>query len=123
VIFWCGCGTADPYLWQIDLASDRAVFVSDLQDGNKKFFCLYVFGATFLHHFSKIKSCKEETKYHNCNQGLFVKGTDPGIRIRTSDKQIRIRIVLLSSETFKMATKSFFAYTVLKLHFYIIFQR
>jgi hypothetical protein len=55
-----GTGT-DPYLRLTDQDPDPAFFVSDLQDGNKKFFSefclLLVFEATFL-SFSKIKSLK-----------------------------------------------------------------
>ncbi len=44
-------------------------------------------------------------------------GTDPDPRIRTSDKRILIRILLLSSVTFKTAIfLIFFAYFFLKLH-------
>ncbi len=55
-------------------------------------------------------------------------GTDPGpvLRIRKSDwrirnrLRIRLRILLLTSVTFKMATKNyFFAYYVLKLHLHL----
>jgi hypothetical protein len=51
-----------------DPAPDPAIFVSDLQDGNKKFFfpkffCLLLIeGTVHLHKFSKIKSHKEVTK-------------------------------------------------------------
>jgi hypothetical protein len=45
-----------------DADPDPAIFVSDLQDINKKiFFCFLLFEGT-LHHFSKIKSNKEVTK-------------------------------------------------------------
>jgi hypothetical protein len=53
-----GCGSADPYLWLMDLDPDgdpdpaTGIFVSDLQDVNKKvffskFFCLLLFEVTF----------------------------------------------------------------------------
>ncbi len=32
----CGCGSSDPYLCLTDPAPDSALFVSDLQDANKK---------------------------------------------------------------------------------------
>jgi hypothetical protein len=47
---------------------DPAIFVIDLQDGNKKrykkkFFCLLLFEGTItVHHFSKIKTQKDVTK-------------------------------------------------------------
>ena len=45
------------------LDPDPAIFVSDLQDVNKKlfFFCLFPI-KVHLHNFSKIKSLKEVTK-------------------------------------------------------------
>ncbi len=60
--FWCGSrtgsGTADPCHWLMD--PDSAIFVTDLQDANKKLFLKKVFCIYFLkihlHHFSKIKS-------------------------------------------------------------------
>jgi hypothetical protein len=50
----------------MDPDADPAIFVSDLQDENKKiffskFFCLLLFEGT-LHHVIKIKSYKEATK-------------------------------------------------------------
>jgi hypothetical protein len=69
--FWyeseCGSGSADPYLCLMDLGPnsdpDPAIFVSDLQDINKKLlFFTYYFLKVYLHHFSKIKSHKEVTK-------------------------------------------------------------
>jgi hypothetical protein len=36
VKFWCGSGSADPYLRLMD--PDPAIFVSDFQDVNKKLF-------------------------------------------------------------------------------------
>jgi hypothetical protein len=44
-----------------DADPDPAIFVSDLQDINKKFFAYY-FLKVHLNHFSKIKSHKEVTK-------------------------------------------------------------
>ncbi len=45
-------------------ATDPAILVSDLQDGNKTlFFCLLLIeGTAHLHHFLKIKSQKKVTK-------------------------------------------------------------
>jgi hypothetical protein len=45
-------------------------------------------------------------------------GIDPDPRIRTSAQKIRLRILLFSSVTFKIATKNylFFAYYFLKLY-------
>jgi hypothetical protein len=59
-------GSTDPYLCLIDPDADPdpAIFVSDLQDINKIFhcvFCLLLFEGTFT-HFSKLKSQKEVTK-------------------------------------------------------------
>jgi hypothetical protein len=48
---------ADP-----DADPDPAIFVSDLQDVNKKLFFAYYLLKVHLHHFSKIKSHKEVTK-------------------------------------------------------------
>jgi hypothetical protein len=44
-----------------DLDADPAMFVSDLQDVIKKFFCLLLFKGTFTSFFD-IKSHKEVTK-------------------------------------------------------------
>ncbi len=57
--FWYGSGSADPYIGLIDPdpALDRAIFVSDIQDG-----LLLIEDTVHLHHFSKIKSHKEVTK-------------------------------------------------------------
>ncbi len=70
-----GSGSADPCLWIMDPDPDSAIFVIDLQDGNKKkiivvlkFFCLLLFDSTFTSFF-KIKSQKEVTK-----QYLGIKG-------------------------------------------------
>jgi hypothetical protein len=43
VIFWCGSGSADPYLWLTDSAPDPdptpdTLFFSDFKDAKKKFF-------------------------------------------------------------------------------------
>jgi hypothetical protein len=61
--FWYGSGSADPYLVTTVMDPDPAIFISNLQDGNKKlfftkFFCLLLFEATL----SKNKSHKEVTK-------------------------------------------------------------
>jgi hypothetical protein len=46
-----------------DTAPDPAIFVTDLQDANKKqFFSAYYFFKVHLHHFSETKSHKEVTK-------------------------------------------------------------
>jgi hypothetical protein len=68
--FWYGSGSADPYLWlmdpDLDADLDPAIFISDLQDVNKKIFFLslfaYFFWKVHLHHFLKLKSHKEFTK-------------------------------------------------------------
>ncbi len=39
--FWCGSGSADPYLWQLDLDSDPAIFVIDLHNFSY-YFCLMI---------------------------------------------------------------------------------
>ncbi len=62
-------GSAD-YLWLMDPDSepdpdadlDPAIFVSELQDVNKKWFFTYSFLEQHLHNFSKIKSHKGVTK-------------------------------------------------------------
>ncbi len=38
VTFWYGFGSADPYLWLTDSTPDPAIFVSDLQEDNKKLY-------------------------------------------------------------------------------------
>jgi hypothetical protein len=52
-----------------DPATNPALFTSDLEDANKKLFlsifCLLLFEKVQLHHFSKIKSCKEVTNSRN----------------------------------------------------------
>ncbi len=62
---------------------DPAIFVIDLQHASKKLtfstiFSAYYFLKVHLHHFSKIKSQKDD---------------DRRIRIHTSDQWIRIRIL------------------------------
>ncbi len=69
--FWYGSGSADPYPWQMDPDADPdpAIFVSDLQEANKKLsFLAYYFLKVHLHHFSMIKSHKEVTKQYGRNQ-------------------------------------------------------
>jgi hypothetical protein len=61
VTFWYGSGSADPHLWLRDTAPDPSLFVSDLQDANKK----WIFFRFLL--------------------------DDGRIRIRTSDWRLRIR--------------------------------
>ncbi len=62
---------------------DPSIFITDLQDANKKiilktkFFCILLF-KVLLHHFSKIKSQKEVTKgfsYYFC---LMIEGSGSG---------------------------------------------
>ncbi len=62
--FWCGSGSADPCLWLRD--PYPAIFVIDLQDGNKKliffskFFCLLLFESTFTSFFRDKKSKRSQ---------------------------------------------------------------
>ncbi len=61
--FWYGSGSAVPYLRLMD--PDPAIFVSDLQEVNKKLFLsysAYYFLKVHLHYFLKIKSRKEVAK-------------------------------------------------------------
>ncbi len=64
VTFWYGSGSesAEPYLWLLDPAPDPALFVSDLQDINKKnclkIYFIYYFLKVHLYHSSKIKVIK-----------------------------------------------------------------
>ncbi len=58
---------ADPWHFDVDPEPDPSVFITDLQDANKKlitnfFSSAYYFLKILLHHFSKIKSQKEVTK-------------------------------------------------------------
>ncbi len=89
-----GASVADLYLWLTDPDPDPdpAIFVSDLQGGNKKFFCLLLFEATFT-SFSKIKSHKEVTKQKESRFSLLFLIDDRMIRswIRTSHQWIWIR--------------------------------
>ncbi len=65
--FWYGFGSADPYLWLMDPDPDPdpALSFSDLQDVNKKFFCLLLFEGTF-------KSFKKShTWYRSHNESMF----------------------------------------------------
>ncbi len=62
---WYGSGSADPYLWLMDPHPDPAIFVSNLQDVNKKLIFLSIFVYYFLKvhlHYSKIKSHTEVIK-------------------------------------------------------------
>ncbi len=57
--FWCGSGSADPCLWLMD--RDPAIFITDLQDANKKliekkFFCILLFECTCTLFFKDKKS-------------------------------------------------------------------
>ncbi len=45
-----------------DADPDPTIFVSSLQDVNKKFFFAFYFLKVHLHHFSEIKNHKEVTK-------------------------------------------------------------
>ncbi len=47
VRFWCGCGSADPYLWLMDPAPDPTPFFSDLEDAKKIIFFLIFFLITY----------------------------------------------------------------------------
>ncbi len=54
VTFWYGSGSADSRLWLMDPDPDPAIFVTDLQDANKKqLFSAYYFLKLYLHHFSR----------------------------------------------------------------------
>jgi hypothetical protein len=56
-----------------DPVSDPAIFVTDLQDANKKnSFSSYYFVKVHLYHFSKTKSHKEVTKQYGRNQGFLL---------------------------------------------------
>ncbi len=77
VTFWygsgCGSGSLDPCLRLTDPASDPALFVSDLQDANKKYFfslCLYAYSFLKVHWHpcSRKKRRKEVTKQYRRNQ-------------------------------------------------------
>ncbi len=62
--FWCGSGSADLCLWQMDPDADPdpAIFIIDLQDANKKliflkhFFCILLLEGTFTSFFKDKKS-------------------------------------------------------------------
>ncbi len=60
----CGSGSSDPYRWQTDPVPDLALFVSNLQDANKKFLCLLLFDGTFILFF------KEKKSQNSRNQGF-----------------------------------------------------
>jgi hypothetical protein len=76
----------DPYLSSThpDSDLDPAIFVSDLQDGNKNsvFLLVRYFLKLHVHHFSKIKSHKEVTKQKESKVFLTVFAWDD-IRIRS----------------------------------------
>jgi len=73
----------DPAIFVSDLS---AIFVSDLQDGNKKIiFCLLLFEVIFT-LFSKIKSHKEVTKQWDPTFFLLFLIDDRRIRIREAQK-------------------------------------
>jgi hypothetical protein len=59
--FRYGSGSSDPVRLLTDPDPDPALFVSDLQDANKKYFFL-LFLKVDLHHSSMIKSLKEVIK-------------------------------------------------------------
>ncbi len=58
VCYGSGCGSADPYLGVMDSDPDPAIFVTDLQDVNKKSFFAYylLFEGTFTSYFKDKKS-------------------------------------------------------------------
>jgi hypothetical protein len=79
--FWwgSGSGSADPYLWLMDLYPesdpDPAIFITDLQDANKKLilkklFCILLFEGTFTSFFKnkkvKKKSQSQGFSYYFC---------------------------------------------------------
>ncbi len=73
VTFRCGSESVDPYLCLTHLAPNPAMFVSNLQDGNKKFilknkFFAYCFLKLHLHHFSKRK--RRKNSQNSRNQGF-----------------------------------------------------
>ncbi len=92
--FWCGSGSGDPCLWQMDPDSDPdpAIFVIDLQDASKKLFFNTIFSACYflkvhLHYFSKIKSQKEsqnsriqDFSYYFC---MMIEGSGSASRSRS----------------------------------------
>ncbi len=71
--FWygseCGSGSADPYLCLMDPGPDSdpdpAIFVSDLQDINKKFFLLITFWRFIYIMFQRLKVIKKSLNYWN----------------------------------------------------------
>jgi hypothetical protein len=56
VTIWYGSGSSDPFLWLTD--PDPALFVSNLQDANKKLFCLLLFKGTFASFFTNKRSLR-----------------------------------------------------------------
>jgi hypothetical protein len=73
-----------------DADQDPVIFVSDLQDVDKKLifspsFFAYYFLKVHLHHFSKIKSHEEVTKQKESTFFLLFLLDDGRIRIRISD--------------------------------------
>ncbi len=114
VTFWygSGSGTVDPYLWPTDPESDPAPdpdpanFFGALQDGNKKFFCLLLFEATFTSFFKDKKSqnsMNQGFSYYFClmiegsgsvpltNGSGFGSGRPKNIRILRIQIRIRVR--------------------------------
>jgi hypothetical protein len=77
--FWYRSGSADPYLLLMDPDAyadpGPAIFISDLQDVNKKIFAYYFLKVQF-HHFSKIKSHKTvEINVFLTNFCLMIEGS------------------------------------------------
>ncbi len=98
-----GSGSATPYLWLTDLDTDQepAIFVSDLQSGNVKFyFCLLLFGGTFASFFKDKKSQNSRNEGFYSYFCLIIEGSGSGSTPRINgsgsgsrrSKNIRIRI-------------------------------
>ncbi len=92
--FWCGSGSVYPCLWLVD--PDPSIFITDLQDVNKKLIKNYFyFLKVHSHNFSKMKSQKKsQNSTYKSRFFLLFLLNDRRIRIRiqTSDEWIRIRI-------------------------------
>ncbi len=87
VIFWYGSESADPSDSDMDLAPDPDIFVTFLQDGNKKFFFfqiffLLLFEATFASFF---KDKKSEISHKTVGFKVF-------LLLLLDDRRIRSRI-------------------------------
>jgi len=78
-----------------DPATGPAIFISELQDINKKFFAYYILKVRLHHFFSKIKSHKEENSLRFFLLFLLdYRRIRSWIRIRTSYYQIRDKQVV-----------------------------